>query len=339
MKTGLRLLLVALGLALFGWFVHRAGPGEILRALQSLNGWAPLVLAPYALVYLWDTLGWHFAFAAATPHRLPFRALFRVRWAGETVNNVFPSATIGGEAVKVYLLRKRRVPVMVGTASVVTGKTVQTLAQVMFIALGALAALPHLPAGSPVRYGTMAIAAVAFGLVGLLFWLQSHGMFSTLVAVLRRVRLHIRLLEEQAHHLRELDNRIFRFYHKDRRRFFLSLVCYLSGWVTDMLEILLVSHLLGAPVEWTQALAIEAFISVARVLGLFVPGALGVQDSGVVLLFHLFGLSPALGISYAIIRRGREVVYALAGGLLLFAEETALRGLAHKVEEATHAAK
>jgi hypothetical protein len=57
---------------------------------------------------------------------------------------------------------------------------------------------------------------------------------------------------------------VFDFYRKDRRHFVLSTVTYFVGWCADALEILLVAHLLGMPIDVTQALAIEAFISVAR---------------------------------------------------------------------------
>ncbi len=105
----------------------------------------------------------------------------------------------------------------------------------------------------------------------------------------------------------------------------LSTAAYFGGWMADTLEILLVSHLLGMPIDFSQALAVEAFISVAKALGIFVPGALGVQESGIVFLCYLFGLPPALGVSYAIIRRGREVVYAAIGGMFLYADGFSFR--------------
>ena len=69
----------------------------------------------------------------------------------------------------------------------------------------------------------------------------------------------------------------------------------------------------------------EAFILVAKALGIFVPGALGVQDSGIVFLCYLFGLPGALVIAYAIIRRRRELVFALIGGAFLYAEGLSFR--------------
>jgi hypothetical protein len=62
MKLALKLAVAAVGLALFGWFVHRAGVGEIASAFANLSWFAPLVLLPYTLVYVLDTAGWRFAF-------------------------------------------------------------------------------------------------------------------------------------------------------------------------------------------------------------------------------------------------------------------------------------
>ena len=331
MKLVLKFLIAAAGLALFGWFVHRIGLDTISHAFRTLGWSAPLILLPFALVYFLDTIGWRLAFGRSFPRAISFATLFRIRWAGEALNNVVPSAYLGGEAAKVYLLHKRRVPTLDAASSVVASKTAQVLAQVIFIALGAVAGASILPADSPARAGMFAITGAAVALIGMLFWLQHRGMFGTLLALTGRLRLRIRALTMRAESLRRLDRQIFDFYRNDRPHFVASVLVYLAGWIADSLEILLVSHLLGMPLDWTQALAFEAFISVAKALGVFAPAALGVQESGVVFLFYLFGLPPELGVSYAIIRRGRDLVFALIGGAFLYMEEPMLRGFARRV--------
>src|SRR5205823_10303611 len=212
----------------------------------------------------------------------------------------------------------------------VIGKTAQVLAEGIYIALGAVAGSSILPANSPARAGMFAISGAATALIAMLFWLQHRGMFSTLLALTARLRLRIRALASRAESLRQLDRQIFDFYRHDQRRFIFCMTLYLAGWIADSLEVLLVSHLLGMPLNWSQALAFEAFISVAKALGVFAPAALGVQESGVIFLFYLFGLPPALGVSYAIIRRALELTFVLIGGALLYAEEP-LRGFAQRV--------
>ena len=320
MKLALKLLLAAAGLALFGWFVQRAGVGEIALAFTNLGWLAPVALLPFFVVYLIDTLGWRFAFGKEGVPRVSFRTLMRVRWAGESLNAILPSAYIGGEAAKVQLLHKRGVPRMHSASSVVAGKTAQVLAQVLFIATGSIAGAVNLPPESSARLGMLAITVLATGIMALLFWLQWRGMFRTLAAV-----LPVRALRSRAESLRQLDERIFEFYRKDRRHFAFSTAAYFCGWLADSLEILLVSHLLGMPIDMSQAVAVEAYIGVAKGLGIFVPGALGVQESGIVFLGLLFGMPPALGVAYAIIRRGRDVVYAAIGGIFLYVEGFSFR--------------
>jgi uncharacterized protein (TIRG00374 family) len=329
-KLALRFIIAGAGLALFAWFVHRTGVDTIPRAFATLGWSAPLILLPYTLVYLLDTVGWRLCLGRTLPNAISFGTLFRIRWAGESLNNVVPSAYLGGEAVKVYLLHKRGLPVADGASSVIIGKTAQVLAEVIFIALGAVAGSSLLPANSPARAGMFAITGAATALIGMLFWLQHRGIFRTFLALTGRLRLRIRALTSRAESLRQLDRRILGFYRNDRRRFLSSVAFYLAGWIADSVDILLVSHLVGTPLDWSQALAFEAFIGVAKALGIFVPAALGVQESGVIFLFYLFGLPLALSAPYAIIRRARDLTFVLIGGALLYAEEP-LRGFAQRV--------
>jgi len=323
-----------LGLGLFGWFIHRAGPAEIFATASQLGWLAPLVLMPYFLVYLLDTWGWYLVFGSYAAVRPSFLTLFRVRWAGESINNVIPSAYVGGEALKVYLLHKRGLSGMTASTSVVASKTCQVLAQVVFIGLGALAAMNHLPAGSGVRTGMMLIMLGAFGVLGLLFLVQRWGMFSSLHALLSRFSIRIKALEKNQPHLRRLDDQIYAFYQSDRARFFSTTTVFLMGWLADTIEVYVVCHLLGLPLTWTEAIAIESFITVAKAVGIFVPGALGVQESGVVLLFQVFGLPAPIAVTYAILRRGRDLFYVLVGGALLYSEEASFkRVLDHAANE------
>ena len=330
MKLAFRFIIAAAGLALFAWFVYRTGVDSLSRAFATLGWSAPLVLLPYALVYLLDSVGWRLAFSRALPKSISFGTLFRIRWAGESFNNIVPSAYLGGEAVKVYLLHKRGLPIADGASSVIIGKTAQVLSEVIFIAFGAAAGSLILPANSSARAGMFVVTGAATALIAMLFWLQHRGIFSTLLALTRRLRLRVHALTSRAESLRQLDRQIFDFYRNDWRRFLFSATFYLAGWIADSLDILLVSHLVGMPLDWSQALAFEAFIGVAKALGIFAPAALGVQESGVIFLFYLFDLPLALAAPYAIIRRARDLTFALIGGVFLYAEEP-LRGFAQRV--------
>src|SRR5262245_56704086 len=139
MRYASKILLTIIGVGVLVWFLSRANLAEIGRTLGGLGWQAPLIFVPYFVVYILDTAGWQCSFKQ-TP-AVSLATLFRVRWAGEAVNNVLPSAYVGGEALKVYLLSKRGIPVAVGVPASLVSKTVQTIAQLFFIALAGLAFL------------------------------------------------------------------------------------------------------------------------------------------------------------------------------------------------------
>lgn len=337
MKTLSRVLLLLVGLGLFAWFIRDAGVDAIGGYVRRLGWFAPALLTPYALVYLLDTLGWWVSFGGYAEEKPRYRPLVRVRWIGESINNIIPSGFVGGEAVKVYLLTRRGVPAATGTTSVVASRSCQVLAQMVFIAIGAAVARLHLPADSAGRFAMTTTAVVALGVVALLFGLQAHGIFSALRKAASLLPFSLRILEDNADKLRRIDDQIFNFYRRDRKRFFYCTLTYLAGWMADTLEVYLASHLLGVPIAWSEALAIEAFLGVAKAFGLFIPGAVGVQESGVVLLFATFGLPDAAGMAYAILRRGREVFYTSIGLTLLYLEGLSITALSERARTAAAA--
>jgi putative membrane protein len=323
MKAFWKIIALLIGLALFGWYLSRTDLRAVAEVLSRLGWLAPLALIPYLIVYIVDCIGWRFCLPSGL--KIPFFVLFCIRWAGEAVNNVLPSGYVGGEAVKVYLLRRRAVPADTGTTSVVVGRSAQTTAQLLYIGLASIA-LMQLAAHQPgLRPALLMILTCATAVLVALFWIQSRGLFACTLAVFRVLRLKLAWIEHRRAKILELDHAITGFYSNHRSRFFASTAFYFGGWLLDTLEVYLVAYLLGMPITWPQALAVEAFTSVVKIIGLWVPGTIGVQESGILMLGRLAGLPDTLSVAYALIRRAREVIFAGIGWLLLYADHASLR--------------
>ena len=330
MKMPWKPLALLSGLALFGWYLSRADLRAVGETLGRLGWLAPTILVPYIFVYLLDCLGWRFSFPPGT--NVSFATLFRIRWSGESVNNVLPSAYVGGEAVKVHLLRRHGLAAQTGLGAAVVSKSAQSIAQLVFILLAAIAFL-RLAGDQPGLQAGMLLVLVGGGLVlAGLFWMQRRGLFGSLLALAQAVHANFGFLEKRRAKILEADQAIASYYRNHRARFCAATAIYLGGWLSDTLEIYLVARLLELPIAWKQALAVEAFTSVAKVLGLWVPGALGVQESSIVLLGRLAGLPDPLSATYALLRRAREILFALVGWLLLCGQQTSLRSIRTAVE-------
>lgn len=323
MKRATQWLAFAVGVALFALYLRGADLPAIGDRLQALGWGAVLLPLPYLVVYLVDTWAWRWSFATPPPVRFLF--LFRIRWCGESVNNIVPSAYVGGEALKAFLLTRHGVPVAEGTAAALVSKTGQTVGQVLFLAAGSAAFLAHAGDRPGLRAALATVLAAGLAVVALLLWWQQRGVFRSVLGLLGRVGIRSRRIEARRAQLLGMDRTITRFYLGHRSRFIACTALFLAGWFLDTVELWMVSHLLGMPLAWSQALAIESFIGVVKVVGLWVPGALGVQESGIVMLVRLAGGSDLLGATYALLRRARELAFAAVGWGLLFAAGDAVR--------------
>jgi uncharacterized protein (TIRG00374 family) len=323
MKTFWKAVALLAGLVLFGWYLTRADLREVGAVLSRLGWLAPVILVPYLMVYVADCLGWRLCLPAGL--NISFAALLRIRWAGEAVNNVVPSAYVGGEVVKVYLLKKHGVAAHAGTSSAVVSKTAQTVAQLLCIMLATIAFLKLGGDNPGIRAGMILVLSGGVALLAGLFWIQGRGLFGSWLALAGALRLKFSFVEKHRAGMVEADHAITGFYRNHRPRFCAATAVYLGGWLLDTLEIYVVSHLLAMPILWTQALAVESFTGVAKVLGMWVPGSLGVQDSGIVMLGRMAGLPDTLSVTYALLRRAREIIFALVGWLLLYAEHASVR--------------
>ena len=121
----MKVVLSVIGLAVIAWSIHRIGWSPIAQALARLTWWQlVLVCLPYAVIMAVDTLGWRFAFPGEAA---PFWRLFGARLAGEALNLVTAVGSVGGEAVKAWLIR-RDVAYADSVPSVVIAKTTITIA-------------------------------------------------------------------------------------------------------------------------------------------------------------------------------------------------------------------
>jgi glycosyltransferase 2 family protein len=315
MKLLWKSLAVAAGLAFFGWFLSGVGFSEVWDAVSRLGLSAPLILVPYFVVYVIDCFAWSKTLPAAD---IPFLTRLRIRWAGESVNNIIPSAYVGGEAVKVWMLRSNGINAKEGATSAIVSKTAQSIAQFLFILIASVILLQVAGDRPGIKPAVVFVVLIGFTVLGGILWVQKAGLNYTLSKVLSFFRLRFQAVEKRKAKLAELDAAVVGFYREQPQKFYASTAFYFAGWMLDTVEIYLVAHLLGLPITWAQALVVEAFTGMAKALGMWIPGSLGIQESGIVLIGRLGGLPDALSGAYALIRRGREIIFAAVGMLLLY---------------------
>jgi putative membrane protein len=288
-------LLVA-GACLFVTLVWHAGFAALWRVLAPV-GWGiiPTVLS-HAVPLVIDVIGWRLLFADRAPAML---ALVHARWVGEAINNLLPVAQIGGELARFRLARLAGADFGDAAAAVLADLTLGTIAQLVFAAAG-IAMLVAFYDGSSVCTLLWGMLPLACGILAF-YALQRRG-FAALVGYVGRLFPSLAAVDRAE----DLHRRLKRLYD-DRRLVARAWSWRLLGWLAGVGEIALSLHFLGQEVSWSKAFILESLTQIVRSTAFAVPGALGVQEAGFVVVAHLTGADAAIGLAIALIRRGRDL--------------------------------
>jgi uncharacterized protein (TIRG00374 family) len=304
----LRPLAVLAGALIVVWLVWEIGVATLVAELRKLSWRLPLILLPQAVTNLFKTEAWRLAF----PRRRPrFGLLFPVRLAGEAVNETTPTATMGGDALKAFLLVRASggVPLEEGFVSVVVAKTALVASLAVFIGGAFVLAWAIGGMSSSILTLLAVLSAYMAASTAGFMWMQGRGMFR----MGGRALAWIGLGDRVAVGADRLDADLRWFYRERRGQaaavFGLSVV----GWATGALETWLMLILLDSPVSLLTALVIEGGATGVRAVGFLIPGSIGILEGGIVGIFALLGLGSGTGLAFGVARRFREAVWILFG--------------------------
>ena len=317
-------LVLACGIVLFFVLLARLGIENVLANLR-LVGWGIfLILAAEIVPILFNTLGWRAAFPGGgrVP---PFCRLISARVAGDAANALTPTATMGGEFVRVRMLQTE-MPAPPLVASVMVAKITQTVGLVGFVAIGLLLVIDDTGLPVTVRWGIFASLCVFSVLLAGLLFAQRRGLLTQGVAALSRWRL-LRFLASLRPSIEQVDAEMARVHRESAGRIIISSVSFAFGYAAGILETYLILLFFGVPVTLELALAVEVLGVALNNLTFFVPLRAGTQEAGRALVFAMLGLGAAQGLAAGVIYRVRELTWGLIGLALLAGSRSAQTNL------------
>lgn len=304
------------GLACFTALLHNVGLATLVEGLRQI-GWRLLVVI--ALEFAIDgfnTLGWRSTFEPADRH-VGFAWLYLARLAGTAFNQVLPAAAVGGEPVKVMLLRGR-VSAASGWASVITAKLSLGIAQSIFVLCGFAVAFGRLDV--PPAVGRALVAALGLTVLGLALFLrwQRRGLFAAAADLAARLGVPKPTIERLRAATEAFDSRVRDLHLLRGSDFAESVAWHLVSFAIGVAQVAVLLAGLGLAVDVSTCLAIEAFSLLIQLALFFVPGSIGVQEAGKMILFTALGLPAAAGLVVAIAFRLTQLA-GIAAGLSAFA--------------------
>jgi len=214
-------------------------------------------------------------------------------------------------------LAQRGLPLQEAAASITVSTTLQTFAQIAFALLGV--ALLGMQASHisqlALRTSSLIASALLALQVGGFYWMQRRGFFSKLMRTATRIAGK-RDWSQWMSQAEAIDIAVQLTYGRSgpvAASFLLSLI----GWLVGTGEVYLILQLIHHPVGWIDALLLESLGQAIRGAAFAIPGALGVQEGGYLLLAPLAGLPPDAALALSLAKRARELLLGVPGLLYL----------------------
>ncbi len=312
------ILLVIAALFLF-LMLREIGWSKLGYYLRLVGYYWPLILVPYGIINFLGAVSWKVLLL--TRETCPgISRLFLLRLAGESLNQLTPTASLGGEPFKALRLSAGGVSWQEATASVVIQKGMMVLSLVLYLIMS-LALVPFVFLGDIPHPGLIIMGAIVLAGAGAVFViLQRSRPCVSFISQMKKYSLCPAVLISKEAELATLDFYLAEFYRKHSNRCIAAFVLLALAWGLHGVEVYIIFGLLGHPIHWGTALCLDGLAMLFTGLGVVIPASLGVQDGGNILLSLGLKLGAPLGAAFSIIRRLREAFWLLMG-LLVAARE------------------
>jgi putative membrane protein len=313
-------------IGLVAWFGVQSISAQVLQAVWVI----PLTTGLFFLELYLSAIAWRMAVGERRPRAGRY---FRIRWIREAINSLLPVAQLGGNLVGIRLLVQHGVPGPAAGAGTTLDLTVEAVTQFLFTLAGfaVLAAFGRANACAP--WVEWALLTMAAGLLGFIV-AQRAGLLRIIEFVAGLLSRVFPGLPADA--VRGLHRELMRL-HENRTLVARVSALHLLAWLLGTAEAWLVLRVMGRPIPMAEAFVVESLGMAARSAGFAVPGALGVQEAGFIMVCGLFAIPADIAIALSMAKRARELWVGIPG-LMLWQWSEVRRLIRHHVIEQSVAA-
>jgi len=304
-RTGVMAWFIGIA-ALIGLTVW-SGADLVGQALASVGWGILLVVMVRAVTIAVAGAGSWLLFPPST--RPPLQTCVFLRFIREAANVLLPLTQIGGDLIGARLFTFRGVPGPLAAAGTIVDVLVQAATQFLFAIVGLLALVALGVDDTLAWIAGIGLAVMAPALAG--FYLaQRRGGHRILRFVLDR------LLGDRKWLILGTVDSVYQYLtmiYAGRAALFASIVVHMAGWLFGVAEVLIALALMGHPLSFSEALVIESLTQAIRGAAFAIPGGLGAQEGGLVVLCAIFGIPPEQALALSLVKRVADLTLGVPG--------------------------
>jgi glycosyltransferase 2 family protein len=309
------LLKIVISATLVAWLVYATDREALADALLEVD-LSTALLAVFVLFALIAVQAWRWTFVArALGISLPLVPAWLISQIGAFFNQVLPS-TIGGDAMRVWRLRRRGVGTGIALSSVVLDRVVALVGMILIVAVGLPWLLSWMDTNA-LRAGIVAVVLVGAGGVAVL--LSADRL--PLVRRLSGARTLARVLEVPA-----LARRVLFKPRTAVPALALSVTIHLGV----ALSVWLLARATGVHLAWVETAFLVPVVILFSTVPITIAGW-GVREGVMVVALGTVGVGREEALAISVLFGIASVIAALPGGLvwLTTGRSSAMHGVSH----------
>ena len=317
------------GLALFAYTLRETGLATVIDGFRRVGVAFVVIVVLSGLRFA--ARAWAWVLCTEPPHRLRVRDTFPALISGDALGNLTPLGLFVSEPTKAALVRDR-VSLMNALAGIAVENLFYTITVAAMIAGGTVALLLEFDVPAALRVMSLIALTGMVGFLGVAMALVS-GRFRPLswgLGWLDRWSLAPAALLRRAGKLQTLEDRVYTFAERHPSRPVPILLLEAGYHALGVAETYLTVAMLlpaGTAPTLLGAFLLESINRFVNVAFKFVPMRLGVDEAGSGILTQVLYGSPALGVTLAVVRKARMLVWTGVGVVFLGMRGMTRRGL------------
>lgn len=322
------IVLTAFGIGLFVYFVYSVGVSEIASNIGRFGvlGFA-VILTIYGVRIFFRAAAW--TLSVYEPYKLSMRDTVPAVIIGEAMSSTIPLGILISGTAKAVAVRKK-VPLVVGLSSIATENLFYSFTTTIVLISGAFVFTRWFTSDADVALAINILIGLMIAMFIFLVllvvkqwhfasetceWLYRRGI---LTGVLDHGRLQVRLFE----------NLIYGFYRRHPKRFVPICLAELAFHGLGVVEVWFILGRIAEPAaQLVSAFLLESVSRLISIVFKLIPFVIGVDEAGAQFVADAVGVGASIGITLALIRKGRILFWTAIGWLLIVRRGIRLRNV------------
>ncbi len=307
-------LFFLIGIFLFKWVYEFFGSKESLELITENKSKLFFIILIHIPTLFFDAMAWK---VFIKNENFSILWSFIITWVSQASGKFFPTGTVTGEFIRIYLGTKKGLSFHESSSTVFADLVIATFSLFLIASLSFLIVLSNnviFFQNDNSFYIVISLLILLSGCVFFYFFIKRRLLKFFLNL---KNPLNFKLKRNNIKLLLKIDYSLFKI-SSNKLNIFSATITRLLGWISGALEIYVFLMIINVEVSFVDVILIEAFTGLIRSVVFFIPAGLGVQELAFVIIGSHVGLSDSVSFSMAIGRRIREIGVGLPAILTWF---------------------